>query len=190
MDETGFGKGVASNVCTGNKNTYTRQVVTTQHTTATMCVSASGQVLPTFVIFEKSFPSGAYRDGRFFWCHQHRPGSDMPSMHGPGKDHLGYTNIILGKVDCDRAYHQTYLPSSIFREIRLSEMRNTHWKCGDCAYMYQLLETGQAWSWGVPETYLPSFVFNRWQFIRTELRVRDGMVTCLEWKVRNSIITD
>lgn len=64
MDETGFGKGVASNVCTGNKNTYTRQVVTTQHTTATMCVSASGQVLPTFVIFEKSFPSGAYRDGR------------------------------------------------------------------------------------------------------------------------------
>ncbi|XP_033747537.1 uncharacterized protein LOC117332656 [Pecten maximus] len=65
FDETGFGKGIIAQdkVCTGNGNTFTRQTSLTTHSTAAVCVSASGQVLPTFLIYEKSFPSGAYRDG-------------------------------------------------------------------------------------------------------------------------------
>lgn len=65
VDETGFGKGLAAEdrVCVTNTHSHSRQVVTSSHTTANVCVSGDGKVLPTFVIYEKSFPSGAYRDG-------------------------------------------------------------------------------------------------------------------------------
>lgn len=65
MDETGFGQGATlDKVCVVNGNhSYTKMATTSSHSTATVCVSADGRVLPTFVIYEKSFPSGAYRDG-------------------------------------------------------------------------------------------------------------------------------
>ncbi|CAG2231129.1 unnamed protein product [Mytilus edulis] len=65
MDETGFGKStVIDKVCTPkSSHSYTKMVTTSQHTTAVVCTSADGNVLPTMVIYEKSFPSGAYRRG-------------------------------------------------------------------------------------------------------------------------------
>ncbi|XP_069134293.1 uncharacterized protein [Argopecten irradians] len=65
MDETGFGKGAIAQdkVCVTSGGAYTKQVATTNHSTATVCVSADGKVLPSFIVFEKSFPGGSYRDG-------------------------------------------------------------------------------------------------------------------------------
>lgn len=67
MDETGFGQGASlDKVCSlDGRGSHTKMSVTNSHTTAAVCISADGKVLPPFVIYEKSFPSGAYRDGRF-----------------------------------------------------------------------------------------------------------------------------
>lgn len=67
VDETGFSKMVKrEKVVTEKtrKHTYARKVSSTCHITANICVSAAGHVLPTFLIFENSFPSGSYRDGK------------------------------------------------------------------------------------------------------------------------------
>lgn len=66
VDETGFSKmDKREKVLTerSRKHTYARSVSSTCHITANICVSADGHVLPTFLIFENSFPSGSYRDG-------------------------------------------------------------------------------------------------------------------------------
>ncbi|XP_062597502.1 uncharacterized protein LOC134258915 [Saccostrea cucullata] len=66
VDETGFGKcEKREKVVTEKvrKHTYARSVSSTSHITATICVAANGLVLPTFLIYENSFPSGSYRDG-------------------------------------------------------------------------------------------------------------------------------
>lgn len=67
VDETGFSKmDKREKVLTerSRKHTYERSVSSTCHITANICVSADGHVLPTFLIFENSFPSGSYRDGK------------------------------------------------------------------------------------------------------------------------------
>jgi len=76
VDETGFGKGVIDNVCTGNKQSLTRQIVTTNHSTAMTCLvffSAAGQILPSFIIYERCISNRVNRYGRIIakrlcWC--------------------------------------------------------------------------------------------------------------------------
>lgn len=73
VDETGFGKSEnREKVFTdkARKHSYAQSISTTSHITANICVSASGRVLPTFIIYENSFPCGTYREGEHTECKQ------------------------------------------------------------------------------------------------------------------------
>lgn len=68
VDETCFGKPeykekVFTEKVRKHSNMYTQCISITSHITANICVSVSGRVLPTFVIYENSFPCGIYRAG-------------------------------------------------------------------------------------------------------------------------------
>lgn len=65
-DETGFsGKEKPTEKVIGRKDQhfYQQALFSNTHVTLHMCISADGKVIPSFVIFEKSFPHTAYKDG-------------------------------------------------------------------------------------------------------------------------------
>ena len=65
-DETGWsGKEGSRQKIFGfkGKQTYQQRVVTTDHVTAHLCVSAAGKFLPTMIIYQGSLPHRDYKDG-------------------------------------------------------------------------------------------------------------------------------
>jgi hypothetical protein len=65
-DETGWtGKESSKPTVIGpkGKHVYQQQVTSSGHTTAHLCVSASGKFLPSMIVFEKALPQREYRDG-------------------------------------------------------------------------------------------------------------------------------
>ena len=65
VDETGFGEGqynsrVKSVVKKGIKHPYIKHSSTREHTSAVICASGSGVILPPMIIFKDSFPHSCY----------------------------------------------------------------------------------------------------------------------------------
>lgn len=71
VGERGFGKSKNKEKVFAEKvrkHSYTRSISITSHITANICVSESGSVLPTVIIYENSFPCGTYREGEHTEC--------------------------------------------------------------------------------------------------------------------------
>lgn len=65
-DETGFSgkeKSRGKVLAVKGAHSYQQQILTNSHTTAHMCVSGDGAVLPTFLIFAGSLPHIQFKDG-------------------------------------------------------------------------------------------------------------------------------
>lgn len=65
-DETGWSgkeKSRQKVIAVKGHHSYQQSVISSGHLTAHICICGDGRVLPTFIIFEKSLPHTAYKDG-------------------------------------------------------------------------------------------------------------------------------
>ncbi|KAK3105870.1 hypothetical protein FSP39_007466 [Pinctada imbricata] len=65
-DETGWSgkeKSKQKVIAVKGHHSYQQSVISTGHVTAHLCICADGRILPTFVIFEKSLPHMAHKEG-------------------------------------------------------------------------------------------------------------------------------